>query len=98
MKNKKIISLGLALSLAISPLNYNKVFAAKPTSIHVNSDANVENSEEYKLLKANFEKYISKQAKLEENLKKENKKSPSLTSKIIKCGLVTTLFSIIVAA
>lgn len=97
MKGKKIVSLGLALSLAFSPLTCTRVFAEKTTSTQINFDAKVENSEEYKLLKEKLERCMAKQAKLEKKLKKENKKSSSLIKQITKLGILTTIFSVIVA-
>ncbi len=82
MKNKKIVSLGLALSLAISPLNCSSVFASTPTSAKINANAKIENSEDYKLLKEKLEKCMADQAKLEKQLedaKKKNKKEKKNT-------------------
>ena len=97
MKGKKIVSLGLTLYLAFSPLTCTRVFAEKTTSTQINFDANVKSSEEYKLLKEKLEKCMAEQAKLEKKVKKENKKSLSLIKQIIKLGILITIFSVIVA-
>lgn len=96
---KKIISLGLACALAVSPLSCNCACASGDENISA-QEVSVQLDTKFDSNKVSKKELAEELAKLEKELKKqkkENKKSSSLIKQLTKLGILITIFSVIVA-